>query len=123
MTEQRRFPRHPLRLPLYITVDGGVLRKTVALESRDVSAGGLSFEAGHEVPLEAEARLVLSRLGDLPEGALIRGRVTRIVPDPATGRNLVGVEFFEFVLVTREELVARIERWKDTPTPTPVPAA
>jgi hypothetical protein len=123
MTEQRRFPRHPLRLPLYITVDGGVLRKTVALESRDLSAGGLSFEAGHDVPLAAEARLVLSRLGDLPEGALIRGRVTRLTPDPVTGRNVVGVEFSEFVLVTREELLARIERWKDNPTPTPVPAS
>lgn len=122
MTEQRRFPRHALQLPLYITVGRGVVRKTIALESRDVSAGGVSFETGQDVPLAAETRLVLSKLGDLPEGAFIRGRVARIARDPTSGRALVGVEFREFVLVTREELVARIARWKENPTPTPAPA-
>ena len=122
MSEQRRFPRHALCLPLYVTVGGGVLRKTVALESRDVSAGGVSFETSQKIPLEAETRLLLSKLGDLPEGALIRGRVARVVRDPATGRALVGVEFREFVSVTQEELLERIGRWKENPTPTPTPA-
>lgn len=120
MTEQRRFPRHVLALPLYVTVDGGVLRKTVALESRDVSAGGVSFETSQKVPLAAEAKLILSRLGDLPEGALILGRVARLgLPDPVTHRVVVGVEFTEFVSVTRDELLERISRWKESPTPTP----
>jgi PilZ domain len=124
MTEHRRFPRHPLHLPLYITVGaGGVLRKTIALESRDVSAGGVSFETSQKVPLAAEARIVLSRLGDLPEGALIRGRVARLTPpDPATGCVVVGVEFCEFVDVTHDELIERISRWKEFTTPTPTPA-
>ncbi len=123
MTEQRRFPRHPLRLPLYITVGGDILRKTIALESRDVSASGLAFETGQKVPLAAETRLVLSKLGDLAEGALIRGRVARLTPDPLTGRTVVGVEFLEFVKITREELLDRIARWKESPTPTPAPAS
>jgi len=123
LTEQRRFPRHALRLPLYVTVGGGVLRKRVALESRDVSAGGVSFETSQTIPLEAETRIVLSKLGDLPEGAVIRGRVARVVRDPITGRTFVGVEFSEFVNVTREELLDRIARWKENPTPTPAPAS
>jgi c-di-GMP-binding flagellar brake protein YcgR len=122
VTEQRRFPRHALTLPLYVTLGGGVLRKTVALESKDVSAGGVSFETSQKIPLEAETRLLLSKLGDLPEGALIRGRVARVVRDPITGRAFVGVEFHEFVSVTREELLERIARWKENPTPTPTPA-
>jgi c-di-GMP-binding flagellar brake protein YcgR len=122
MTEQRRFPRHSLRVPLYVTAGGGVLRKAIALESRDVSGGGVSFETSHKIPLAAEARLVLSRLGDLPDDAFIRGRVVRLTPDEATGRVVVGVEFCEFVSVTREQLLDRIERWKENPTPTPTPA-
>jgi c-di-GMP-binding flagellar brake protein YcgR len=122
VTEQRRFPRTALRLPLYITVRGDILRKTIPLESRDVSAGGVAFETGQKIPLASEARLILSRLGDLPEGALIRGRVARISPEPLSGRALVGVEFEEFVQVTREELLERIARWtENTPTPTPAP--
>ncbi|HEY7515980.1 MAG TPA: PilZ domain-containing protein [Vicinamibacteria bacterium] len=119
-TEQRRFPRHALQLPLYITVGGGVVRKTVSLESRDVSAGGVAFETSQKIPLAAEAKLILSKLGDLPDGALILGRVARLSPpDRATGRILVGVEFTEFVMVTREELLERISRWKQSTTPTP----
>jgi hypothetical protein len=123
MTEHRRFPRHALTLPLYVTLGNDVLRKTIALESKDVSAGGVSFETSQNVPLEAETRLLLSKLGDLPEGALIRGRVARVVRDPITGRALVGVEFTEFVGVTREELLQRIARWRENPTPTPAPAS
>ncbi len=124
MTEQRRFPRHALVLPLYVSLDGGVLRKTVSLESRDVSAGGVSFETGRKVPLAAEARLVLSKLGDMPENAYIRGRVARLgPPDPVTLRVVVGVEFTEFVRVTRDELVEKIARWKEFQTPTPSPAS
>jgi c-di-GMP-binding flagellar brake protein YcgR len=121
VTDHRRYPRHPLHLPLYVATEGGVLRKTVALESRDVSGGGVSFETGQAIPLASETQLVLSKLGDLPEGALIRGRVVRITRDPSTGRALVGVEFCEFVQVTREELLDRIERWKQSHTPTPTP--
>lgn len=120
MTEQRRFPRHAIALPLYISVDGGVMRKTISLESRDVSAGGVSFETSRKVPLAADARLVLSKLGDLPENAYILGRVARVAPVDENGRRVVGVEFREFVGVTREGLLERIARWTGaTPTPTP----
>ena len=44
-------------------------------------------------------------------------------PDAATGRIRVGVEFTEFVMVTREELIDRIARWKEFHTPTPTPAS
>ena len=123
MTEQRRFPRHAIVLPLYISVDGGVLRKTVSLESRDVSAGGVSFETSRKVPLAADARLVLSKLGDLPENAYIRGRVARVAPEDEHGRRVVGVEFCDFVGVTQEGLLERIARWTDGTTPTPAPAS
>jgi hypothetical protein len=123
VTEQRRFPRHAIALPLYISVDGGVLRKTVPLESRDVSAGGVAFETSRKVPLAADARLVLSRFGDLPENAYIRGRVARVAPEDEHGRRVVGVEFCEFVGVTREGLIERIARWTEDATPTPPPAS
>jgi c-di-GMP-binding flagellar brake protein YcgR len=110
--EQRRHLRYTIRVPLYVTVEGGVLRKRVALESRDVSAGGVCFETGHEVPLDAETRLVIAPFGDLGDTVVILGRVVRVQPDSATKRPRVGVEFTGFVNVTQESLVRHLERWQ-----------
>ena len=111
-TEKRQHPRFQIRVPLYISVEGEIFRKTVWLESKDVSGGGLSFETGREIELNAESRVVVARIGDLAEPALIQGRVARIEQDPATGRFTVAIEFTGFENVSREELIKRIESWR-----------
>jgi c-di-GMP-binding flagellar brake protein YcgR len=111
VAEKRKEPRIAIRVPLYVAADDGVVRKTIHLESRDVSAGGLSFETGREVPLEAESQIVLSRLGDLSGAILVRGRVAWKQEIAGTGRYRVGVEFTDFDGLSREELVAKMEAW------------
>jgi c-di-GMP-binding flagellar brake protein YcgR len=110
-SKDRRHARFRIKVPVYVALDGDTFSKTIHLESRDVSAGGLSFETSRKVPLEAESKVVVSRLGDLGEPALIHGRVVHREKDPETGRYTVGLEFVEFVNVTPEELMARIEAW------------
>jgi c-di-GMP-binding flagellar brake protein YcgR len=114
---KRRFERFKLRVPLYISLEGQLFHKKIHLQSKDVSAGGMSFETSREIPLEAESRVVVSDLGDLSPPTFIRGRVAYIKQDPATGRYTVGLEFIEFVNTTREELAARIEAWQTTAVP------
>jgi c-di-GMP-binding flagellar brake protein YcgR len=109
-TNKRQHRRFQVRVPVFISVDGEVYRKTVRLQSRDVSAGGLSFETGREVPLSAESRVIVARLGDLEDPALIEGRVVRVQLDETTGRYIVGIEFTRFLNVSPEELVERLER-------------
>jgi c-di-GMP-binding flagellar brake protein YcgR len=109
-SNKRQHRRFQVRVPLFISVDGEVYRKTVRLESRDVSAGGLSFETGREVPLAAESRVIVARLGDLEDPALIEGRVAYVQHNEATGRYVVGIEFTRFLNVSPEELVERLER-------------
>jgi c-di-GMP-binding flagellar brake protein YcgR len=109
--DHRKDPRVSIRVPIYVAVAGSVVRKTIRLESRDVSAGGLSFETGRELPLEAESQLLLERLDDLSCSICIRGRVVWRTEIPGTGRFRVGVEFTDFEGVTREELVAKMEAW------------
>jgi c-di-GMP-binding flagellar brake protein YcgR len=114
-SDKRQHRRLQVRVPLFISVDGEVYRKTVRLESRDVSAGGLSFMTGREVPLAAESRVVVARLGDIEEPALIEGRVAHVKLDEATGRYVVGVQFTRFLNITAEELMERLERtWQGT---------
>ena len=111
---ERRFERYTIKVPLFIhAMDGSTVRKVIHIESRDVSAGGVSFETSQKVPLEAQSRVVLSQLGDLKGDALIRARVAHREKDPKTGRYMVGLEFTEFVNITREELVAHLESWKE----------
>ncbi len=109
---KRKYERFQLRVPLYISMEGQLFHKKIHLESKDVSAGGVSFETGQGIPLEAESRVVVSQLGDLTASTVIRGRVAYLKQDPATGRYTVGIEFIDFVNTTREELVARIEDWQ-----------
>ncbi|HXB56698.1 MAG TPA: PilZ domain-containing protein [Vicinamibacteria bacterium] len=115
--DQRRYERFKLRVPLYISMESQLFHKKIHLESKDVSAGGVSFETSREIPLEAESRVVVSNLGDLTPPTFIRGRVAHLKQDPATGRYTVGIEFTEFVNTTREEIVARIEAWQRTAVP------
>lgn len=117
MEEGRRYPRFNVRVPVYISgVDGSIFRKHILLESSDLSGGGLSFETHRKIPLEAESQVMVARLGDLSDGASIRGRVVHRQQNPVTGRYRVGLEFTEFLNVTREQLLTRIETWAANPS-------
>jgi c-di-GMP-binding flagellar brake protein YcgR len=109
--ERRRGPRFAARVPIYLETGGEVVRKTVHLESHDVSAGGLSFETGRDIPLDAEAQVVIPHAAKDRSAVAIRGRVawTRLLPE--TGRYRVGVRFTDLDGLTREELLEIVERW------------
>ncbi|MFI5184043.1 MAG: PilZ domain-containing protein [Vicinamibacteria bacterium] len=111
MTE-RAFPRHRVTVPLYISMGGDFLHKSIPLESKDVSGGGISFETTKQIPLEAESSVIVARLGDLGKPAFIHGRVVHSEKNPATDKYIVGLQFTGFVNTTREELLARIEAWR-----------
>lgn len=110
--EGRRHVRFVAHVPIYIADGGGLVRKTVRLVSRDISEGGLSFETGHQLPLDATSRVVISSLGDIPGPILILGRVAWRRSQPSGGRYLVGIEFTEFENVSRERLLAEIDGWR-----------
>jgi len=110
--DSRRFRRVRVHAPLYIAANGKFIQKKIKLESTDVSGGGVSFETSQKIPLEADSRLVLSDLGDLPPGSLIEGRIVRTEEGSEPGRHKVAIEFVRFVNVTREELLKRIELWE-----------
>jgi len=113
----RIYSRYRVRVPVYIALDEGVYRKELRLMSRDVSAGGLCFiETGRSIPLDADTRIFVARLGDLDPNAHLRGRVVHRFLDPATSRFRVGIEFTEFLGITREELLARILEWESEET-------
>jgi c-di-GMP-binding flagellar brake protein YcgR len=109
--EKRKEPRFSLRVPLYVATGEGVLRKMVLIESRDISAGGLSFDTGRELPLRAKSVIVLSRPGDPLNTVLVRGIVAWTQESAGTGRFRVGVEFTDYDGLTRQELVAKMEGW------------
>ena len=99
--DDRKFARLRIKVPVYIDIDGGTFRKTIHLESRDVSGGGLAFETSRKIPLNAKSKVVVSKLGEVAEPALIHGRVAHRSKDPVTGRYMIGLDFVEFVNVTR----------------------
>jgi c-di-GMP-binding flagellar brake protein YcgR len=109
--ERRQHRRYPLRVSLYIAVGEGIVNKTVHLQSRDISAGGLSFETARELEVDAQSQIIFSGLGDLSGSYVIRGRIVWRKPLPDTGRFLVGVQFTDFEGISREELAARMEEW------------
>ena len=109
---ERKYPRHAVHVPLYVSLEGSLYHKPVALESKDVSGGGLAFVTRSRLPIDAASRVIVSRLGDLPSSAQILARVAYRREDPETGGYTVGLEFTEFVDVTRDELLARIEGWR-----------
>jgi c-di-GMP-binding flagellar brake protein YcgR len=107
--ENRRDRRYAIRVPIYVELGREIVHKKIPLESRDISAGGLSFESSREMPLAAETQIVLARLGDGKGPAAIRGHIVWTRALPETRRHLVGVKFTEYEGVTREDLAARIE--------------
>lgn len=118
---ERRFHRLPLRVPLYVSVGGGRLfEKAVAIESRDISGGGLSFETRRKIPVDVRSKIVVGGLEGLPQAALIEGRVVyrrakaARVGEDVDARYTIGVEFVDFVNTTREEILERISAWQET---------
>ena len=109
--ESRKHARFSLKVPVFVSVPGDLLRKTIYLESKDVSGGGVSFETGRDIPLESRTSVVVEKLGDLGQPALIMGRVVYRERVPETDRYIIGIEFTQFVNVTRDDLLARIEDW------------
>ncbi len=108
----RRFERVSVRVPLFITVGGGRLyEKAVSIESRDISGGGLCFETRSKIPLSAQSKIIMGRLGNLPGSALIEGRIVYRRKQQDSDRYTVGVEFVEFVNTTREEVLQYIDLW------------
>jgi c-di-GMP-binding flagellar brake protein YcgR len=109
--ERRQDRRLSLQVPLYIASGEDVFSKTVHLQSRDISAGGLSFDTSRELELEAESQIIFPSVGDLNGTYIIRGRVAWTKPLPDTGRFQVGVQFTSFEGVSREELVVCLDEW------------
>lgn len=108
--ERRRHQRLRIRVPLYIEHPGGIFQKNVAIEALDVSKG-LSFETSRPVPEGAEARIMVARLGGLPDMAQIEARVIHSETSVDGRSTTVGVQFIQLVGVTAEELIARLESW------------
>jgi c-di-GMP-binding flagellar brake protein YcgR len=109
--ERRRDPRFSLRVPIYIDAEEGVVVKTIHLGSRDISAGGISFDTASDLPLEAESQIIFTGVGEVSDTYIIRGRVVWKKPLSEPGRNMFGVQFTSFEGVSREELLARMEEW------------
>src|SRR5260370_20106089 len=83
--DKRRYERFKLRVPLYISLEGQLFHKKIHLQSKDVSAGGMSFETSREIPLEAESRVVVSDQGDLATPTCSRGVRAHLQQDSAPG--------------------------------------
>lgn len=110
--EGRRDVRFATHVPLYIVDGPALLHKTVRLVARDISAGGVCFETGRDLPLEASSHVVISRLGDIPGPIMIHGRVAWRQAHPFNGRYLVGIEFTGFENISRDRLIAEIDGWQ-----------
>jgi len=111
MMAERAYPRHRVTVPLYIALGKEFLHKTIPLETKDVSGGGISFETTKAIPLDAESSVIVSGLGNLGKAALIHGRVVHRTKHSTSERYTVGLQFTGFVNTTRDELMARIEAW------------
>jgi c-di-GMP-binding flagellar brake protein YcgR len=101
---ERKHKRVRVSVPIFISLAGDVYRKMIRLECRDLSAGGLSFETNQEIPLEADSRVVIAKVGKLPDAASIEARVVHRSRNPVTGRYWIGVEFTRFNNVTLDDL-------------------
>ncbi len=119
----RRYLRYPVKVPLYISVKGGVFQRFVEIHSKDLSEGGIAFETSKRIPLEANTRVEVSVLAGLPPDCRIEGHVVYRQKNPATARYTIGVAFDRFVNVDRAELLGLFERGEDQqPTPQATPA-
>jgi c-di-GMP-binding flagellar brake protein YcgR len=118
--ENRAHRRYPIRVPLYVNVEGRVFKKKLRLHSRDVSAGGLSFTTRQKLPIDARSKVIIGKLGDFLDSAHIEGMVVYLRRDKEQKHYAVGVEFTRFVDVEQEQLAARLKEWESL---TPAPAA
>lgn len=123
--ENRVHPRFPIRVPLYINVEGRVFKKKLRLHSRDISAGGLSFVTRQKLPIDARSKVIIGKIGDFLESAHIEGMVVYLRRDREAKQYAVGVEFTRFVDVEQEMLAARLKEWESqaaaaTPEASPV---
>jgi c-di-GMP-binding flagellar brake protein YcgR len=110
--ENRIHPRFPIRVPLYINVEGRVFKKRLRLHSRDISAGGLSFTTRQRIPIDARSKVIIGKLGDFLEVAHIEGMVVYVRKDREMKQYAVGVEFTRFVDVEPDALAARLKEWE-----------
>jgi len=108
--ERRQHERVAVRVPLYVELSTGIFQKNVAITAQNVSMSGLSFETHRALPVGADARVMVARLGDLPDVAQIEGRIVHCEKSPDGTSYTVGVRFTRLVGVTGEELVARLAR-------------
>jgi c-di-GMP-binding flagellar brake protein YcgR len=115
--ERRKHDRLALRVPVFVEVEGVVFQKMVRIEAQNISTGGLFFETHHEIPLQADSRVMLHRLGDLPDSAQIRARVVHCHRDPRTGLFSVGLQFVEFQGVGPGEVMTRLKAWQAAQKP------
>ncbi len=113
-TEKRAHPRLPIRVPLYINVEGRVFKKKLRLHSRDISAGGLSFTTRQKLPIDARSKVIIGKLGDFLESAHIEGLVVYLRRDKELNQYAVGVEFTRFVDVEQEALAIRLKEWESS---------
>ncbi len=111
-TENRVHPRFPIRVPLYINVEGRVFKKKLRLHSRDISAGGLSFTTRQKLPIDARSKVIIGKLGDFLQSAHIEGLVVYLRRDKELNQYAVGVEFTRFVDVEQQALAARLKEWE-----------
>jgi hypothetical protein len=84
----------------------------VPLASEDVSEGGLCVRTALDFRLDADARIVVSKLGDLPTASYIEGRVVRRERAEGDSKLTVGIQFVRFVNVSREEFVEKLAAWE-----------
>lgn len=110
--ENRSHPRFPIRVPLYVSVEGRVFKKKLRLRSRDISAGGLSFTTRQKLPIDARSKVIIGKLGDFLESAHIEGMVVYLRKDREMKQYAVGVEFTRFVDVEQDALAARLREWE-----------
>jgi len=110
--DARREARYPLRVPLYVNLPDSVYRKEIRVESIDFSSGGLGFETSQKLPIDSRSRIVIEKIGNLPEASCIEGRVAHI-RRRSDGRSYqVGVEFTRLVGVTPEKLRDALAKWR-----------
>lgn len=116
----RAHERFCATVPLFVSYGRRVYQKRVELKTTNVSEGGLAFETSQKIPIEAETRVLVSGLGDLPPDARIEGKIAYRIKNESTGKYAVGIVFTRFVNVERDALLRGIERWSESSQLTPL---
>jgi hypothetical protein len=120
--DYRAFPRGRVSVPLYVSARESVYQKWIPLSPSALAEGGLSFETSRRISVDADARVVVSGIAGLRDGACIHGRVAYRT-HAGHRRYRVGIRFTRFENVDQDELLEILERvepeWEPTPTPSP----